>query len=156
MTAVDVGPARPAEVGAVADAVTALLRELRGDPAHTVPGLHEAVAAAVAGDDDVGVLVARHPDGRVIGVLGYSLTTALRLAGRYCQVQELWVAPELRSNGVAARLLDGLDDVCAAVGVHRVEVCLPATTFPDFDRTLAFYERAGFRALGPRVIKDLP
>ncbi|MFD9369926.1 GNAT family N-acetyltransferase [Streptomyces sp. NPDC060020] len=151
----ETGPAEPAEAQAVAEAVTALLRELRGDPSHTIPGLGAAVDEAIAGKDGSGVLVARDGERRVVGVLGYTTQTALRLAAPYRHVQELWVAPELRSRGVAALLLEALDARCAADGVRRVEVCLPAEQFPSYPRTLAFYERSGFRVIGPRVIKDL-
>ncbi|MGW3204229.1 GNAT family N-acetyltransferase [Streptomyces sp. NPDC001135] len=151
----DVGPAGPDDTDAVAGAVTALLRELRGDPAHVVPGLRAAVTDAIAGRDGAGVLVARDRGGRVVGVLAHTTQTPLRLAAPYRQVQELWVTPELRSRGVAALLLDALDKACTADGVRRVEVCLPAPHFTGYDRTLAFYERSGFRAIGPRVIKDL-
>ncbi|MFJ9932984.1 GNAT family N-acetyltransferase [Streptomyces virginiae] len=154
-TGYETGPARPEEAQAVADAVTALLRELRGDASHTIPGLGAAVADAIAGRDGAGVLVARDEQGRVAGVLGYTTQTALRLAAPYRHVQELWVEPGLRSKGVAALLLAELDALCAADGVRRVEVCLPAEQFPSYPRTLAFYERSGFRVIGPRVIKDL-
>jgi GNAT superfamily N-acetyltransferase len=91
----------------------------------------------------------------VVGVLGYSIQCALRMAGAYCLIQEVWVTPALRSAGVARMLLDELARECAELGVRRVEVCLPHPAFPAFDRTQAFYERNGFRALGPRLIKDL-
>ncbi|CAM5451079.1 GNAT family N-acetyltransferase [Streptomyces avidinii] len=151
----ETGPAKPEEAPAVAEAVTALLRELRQDDNHTIPGLDGAVDAAIAGRDGTGVLVARDAQGRVVGVLGYTTQTALRLAAPYRHVQELWVEPALRSRGVAALLLEALDGLCAADGVRRVEVCLPAEEFPAFPRTRAFYERSGFRVIGPRVIKDL-
>ncbi|MGP3924250.1 GNAT family N-acetyltransferase [Streptomyces sp. 8N616] len=151
----ETGPAKPAEADAVAAAVTALLRELRADPGHTIPGIGAAVADAIAGKDGSGVLVARDEQRRVVGVLGYTTQIALRLAAPYRLVQELWVDPGLRSRGVAAQLLAELDAACAADGIRRVEVCLPGPHVATFPRTLAFYERSGFRVLGPRVIKDL-
>lgn len=153
--AIETGPAVPPEAGAVADAVTALVRELRGDPTHTIPGLADAVVAAINGQASCRVLVARH-SGQVVGILNYSIQDALRLAGPYFLIQELWVTKRLRSRGVAAALLDEMAKACAAAGVTRVEVCLPSPRFADYALTLNFYERNGFRSIGPRVIKDLP
>src|SRR5207244_3594763 len=39
-------------------------------------------------------------DTQVIGVLGYSVPAAIRLGGRYCLIQELWVSPEHRRRGL--------------------------------------------------------
>ncbi|MFB7663216.1 GNAT family N-acetyltransferase [Kitasatospora sp. NPDC056138] len=154
---IETGPAGPGEAEAVAQAVTELLRELRGDRTHTVAGIVPVAAAAIAGADGAGVLVAREPAKRgVVGVLGYTVQPTMRLGGPYCLVQELWVDPGLRSRGVAGLLLAELDATCAAAGIHRIEVCLPSPGFADYPRTLAFYERSGFRAIGPRVLKDLP
>jgi GNAT superfamily N-acetyltransferase len=154
---VPVGPARPDDAAQVAAAVTALLRELRGDPGHAVRGIERAAADLISDSRAGGVLVAREAsDRRVVGVLAYSLQPALRLAGTYCAIQELWVEPAFRSGGVGARLIDDLARRCADRGIERVEVCLPSPAFPDYPRTLGFYQRRGFRALGPRMVRDLP
>ena len=208
----EVGAARADEAGAVAAGVLSLVRELRGDPGHTIAGLRRAAAEAIRGDltTGFGVLVAREPDvpqvmdetyvrsvagepdaqsvasgpdarsiagepdarsiavepdarqvvgepeaRRVVGVLGYSTQRALRLAGPYCLIQELWVVPRLRSHGVAAMLVEELARQCAKAGLSRIEVGLPSHRFPGLDRTVAFYERQGFAAIGPRMARDV-
>jgi len=150
-----VGPARVDEVDDVVAAITALLRELRGDDSYEPAGMREAVTAFVTGQVPGGVLVARDPAG-VRGVLAYSIPVAIRVAGAYCLIQELWVDPQLRSRGVAGELLAGLAEVCRREKLTRVEVCLPSPRFAAFDRTVAFYERSGFRMAGPRAMWDLP
>ncbi|CAM5528420.1 glutamine amidotransferase-related protein [Streptomyces avidinii] len=70
-------------------------------------------------------------------------------------------APEIvhgQTSAIAALLLEALDGLCAADGVRTGfdGVCLPADGVPRRSRgPRAFYERSGFRVIGPRVIKDL-
>lgn len=149
-----VRPAAADDVDAVVAAITALLRELRGDPAYEVPGMAGTVEGFIAGRFAGGVLVTRDPSG-LRGVLTYSIPVAIRLAGRYCLIQELWVDPAVRSRGVAGHLLSGLADVCRREKLHRIEVCLPGPQFAGYARTVAFYERSGFRMSGPRGMWDL-
>ncbi len=153
---VSVEAARPDEAVSVAAAVTELLRELRSDATLTVPGIERAATELLAGGRG-GVLVG-HTVGndQPIGILGYSFQEALRLAGTYCAIQELWVASAYRSRGVGTQLVQALQDECARRGIHRIEVCLPQPGSADFGRTRNFYDQRGFRPLGPRLVRDLP
>lgn len=154
--AVRVEAARPDEAVSVAAAVTELLRELRSDATLTVPAIERAATEMLAGGRG-GVLVG-HAVGndQPIGILGYSVQEALRLAGTYCAIQELWVARAYRSRGVGAQLLQALQDECARREIHRLEVCLPQSGSADFERTRNFYDQRGFRLIGPRLVRDLP
>src|SRR5687768_14187039 len=107
---VEIRPARADEAAAVAIAVTQLIRELRDDPASLVHGADRAAADLIAMSDLGGVVVAAE-DG-IVGLVGYSFPSAIRVGGRYCLIQELWVAPPRRRDGLGRRLLEEVRHQC--------------------------------------------
>lgn len=137
------------DVPAVAAAVERLLEELGGrKPARAEL---EAEVEAALEDPGVGATIVAEAEGEIVGVLSASWQRALHVPGRYATIQDLWVDPERRSDGVGAALVDGLADLCQAQGVARIEVGLPRESFDAIRATEAFYERNGFEHLGPRM-----
>ena len=111
----------------------------------------EAEFEAALEDPGVGATIVAEAEGEIVGVLSASWQRALHVPGRYATIQDLWVDPERRSDGVGAALVDGLADLCQAQGVARIEVGLPRESFDAIRATEAFYERNGFEHLGPRM-----
>lgn len=137
------------DVAAVAVAVEQLLEELGGrKPARAEL---EAEIEAALDDPAVGATLVAETGGEIVGVLSASWQRALHVPGRYATIQDLWVDPERRSDGVGAGLVNGLADLCRAQGVARIEVGLPRESFDAIRATEAFYERNGFEQLGPRM-----
>jgi GNAT superfamily N-acetyltransferase len=66
-------------------------------------------------------------------------------------IPELYVRPEFRSNGLGQRLVSRAKSFASTRGWRRLEVTTPP--LPQFDRTLAFYEREGFSIAGGRKLK---
>ena len=98
------------------------------------------------------VLVARDEDGKAAGFLSMCEGYALYAGGAIGTITELYVRPEYRSMGLGSRLLDTAKLVAATRrGWVRLEVTTPP--LPQFDRTLAFYEREGFTVTGGRKLK---
>ncbi|MGE0797424.1 MAG: GNAT family N-acetyltransferase [Lautropia sp.] len=105
-----IAAAEPAD----ADAITRLLRGC---------GLPQAAAAAAAGAADAGEprpagaaapLIARSPDGEVIGC------AVFERIGETLVLDAIAVAPKVRRRGIGARLLRRLLANCVAAGVQRV------------------------------------
>ncbi|HEX5712666.1 MAG TPA: GNAT family N-acetyltransferase [Solirubrobacterales bacterium] len=137
------------DVAAVAAAVERLLEELGGrKPARAEL---EAEIEEALDDPAIGVTLVAEAEGEIVGVLSASWQRALHVPGRYATIQDLWVDPERRSDGVGAALVDELADLCQAQGVARIEVGLPRETFDAIRATEAFYQRNGFEHLGPRM-----
>jgi GNAT superfamily N-acetyltransferase len=117
MVEIDIGPARPEDAPAIADLVaqlgypvrmervTAYLREVRDSPRHEV-------------------LVARRPEGEVLGLLTLFCRPALRLDGWIATVEELVVRQGFRERGVGSRLVQFLKGLAAERGWARVEVAV--------------------------------
>jgi GNAT superfamily N-acetyltransferase len=141
--------ATPADVPAIAAAVRELLFELGGRPA---PGaeLQEAARALVE-DDSAGALLVADAGERIVGFLGVSWQTAVRIPGRYGLIQELWVHPAWRSQTIGGELLSTLCALARDQGVRRIEVGLPGERFPHVQATEAFYEVNEFIAIGTRM-----
>lgn len=71
--------------------------------------------------------------------------------GAYGTIPELYVRELHRSLGIGNQLLAALLDLACERGWTMLEVTTPP--LPSFDRTLAFYERAGFTVTGGRKLK---
>ncbi|MGE5413563.1 MAG: GNAT family N-acetyltransferase [Syntrophomonadaceae bacterium] len=112
----------------------------------------------VAGDLDAAgdrfVAFLAREDGRAIGVLTLSEHVAIYAGGRYGVIDELWVAPESRSQRVGERLVASARSYGTQRGWRRIDVAAPAG--PIGERPVKFYERLGFVFTGPKLRLDLP
>ena len=89
----------------------------------------------------------RHPAGFIALYESY----ALYAEGAYGTMPELYIRPEYRTNGLGLRLVSQAKSFGKSRGWTRLEVTSPP--LPQFDRTLAFYEREGFAITGGRKLK---
>ena len=97
-------------------------------------------------------LVAREPGGRIVGVVTLSENCSLYAGGFFGIIPEFYVTPERRSLGVGAKLAAAARAYARSRGWRRLEVTTPP--LPQFQRTLAFYERQGFSITGGRKCKQ--
>jgi len=86
-----------------------------------------------------------------VGVISLCESRALYAEGSFGIIPELYVRPEYRGGGVGARLLEAVTQVALDRGWTRLEVTTPP--LPQFQRTLRFYENAGFGVTGGRKLK---
>ena len=99
------------------------------------------------------VLMARDGVGAASGFVALYESYALYAEGAYGTIPELYVRPAHRSMGIGCRLVQGAKAYGAERGWKRIEVTTPP--LPQFDRTLAFYERQGFAVSGGRKLRVL-
>lgn len=98
------------------------------------------------------VLIARNAaDGKEVGFLTMCESFALYAEGAYGTIPELYVRPQLRSQHAGQQLIRAAKAFGSARQWKRLEVTTPQ--LPEFDRTLAFYEREGFSIAGGRKLK---
>jgi ribosomal protein S18 acetylase RimI-like enzyme len=97
------------------------------------------------------VFVARDGAGTAAGFISLYESHALYAEGSFGTIPELYVRPACRANRVGRGLLTRARAFGAARGWKRLEVVTPP--LPQFDRTLAFYEREGFSVTGGRKLK---
>ena len=146
--AVTIMRATVAEAAAVVALIDNLLAELRGGAS----GLD--IPAAVAQCE---TLLAEYrytaflalDDDTPIGVITLTETATVYARGTIGVIQELYVAPALRSRGVGHRLLAAAQAEGRTWGWRGIQVGAPDPA--RFARSVAFYEREGFRVIGPRL-----
>ena len=110
----------------------------------------EARTRAWLEDGSYTVLLARDSE-CVAGLLTLAECRALYAEGRFGIIPELYVRPDRRSQGVGQELMTAAKRMACSKGWARLEVTTPP--LPQFDRTLAFYERQGFSISGGRKMK---
>jgi GNAT superfamily N-acetyltransferase len=97
------------------------------------------------------VFVVRDGSNKAVGFIAFYESYALSAEGAFGTIPELYVRPEFRSKGLGLRLVSQAKAFGPSRGWGRLEVTTPP--LPQFDRTLAFYEREGFSITGGRKLK---
>lgn len=95
------------------------------------------------------VFVARDAESAPAAFFTLAEAFAIFARGRYGIINELWVRPNLRSQGVGAVVLDH----CRAFGIERgwrrIDVSAPVSA--EWDRTFEFYKKRGFVPTGRKL-----
>ena len=136
--------ATPADESKVFTLLSALMEgELVGDS----PIEQSSAARATYRDlltSDRGSVIVFEVDGDVLGVVTCSYVTAIRYGGNYARMEELIVDDRVRGTGADKILVD------AAIAEARRRGCGLMTLYAR-EHTRAFYEKAGFRYIGPEL-----
>jgi len=136
--------ATPADESKVFTLLSALMEgELVGDS----PIEQSSAARATYRDlltSDRGSVIVFEVDGDVLGVVTCSYVTAIRYGGNYARMEELIVDDRARGTGAGKILVD------AAIAEARRRGCGLMTLYAR-EHTRAFYEKAGFRYIGPEL-----
>jgi GNAT superfamily N-acetyltransferase len=94
--------------------------------------------------NDRGSVIVFEVDGEVLGVVTCSYVTAIRYGGNYARMEELIVDDRARGTGAGKILVN------AAIAEARRRGCGLITLYAR-EHTRAFYEKAGFRYIGPEL-----
>ncbi|MGC1953608.1 MAG: GNAT family N-acetyltransferase, partial [Gammaproteobacteria bacterium] len=97
------------------------------------------------------VFVARNDNPSLVGFIALYESYALYAEGVFGTIPQLYVRPKYRSNSVGQHLLLHAKSFGKSRGWKRLEVTTPP--LPQFEETLAFYEREGFAITGGRKLK---
>ena len=127
-----------------------LLREL-GEEGDEAGPLDEAALAEAwrARHDQQFAFLALAEDSSEVGVVTVAESFAVYAGGRYGIINEMYVAPDYRSAGVGARLIEAVEALGRARGWRRLDVTAPESA--RWSRTRRFYERLGFTLVGPKL-----
>lgn len=98
-------------------------------------------------DERHSILLALTEEDQVVGIMTVAESLSFYAGGRFGVINELYVVPPFRSEGVGKTLLDAARELAEQRGWSRLEVTTPGDDYTD---TLRFYEREGFVAIGPR------
>ncbi|MBO1924794.1 GNAT family N-acetyltransferase [Thiomicrorhabdus sp. 6S3-12] len=98
-------------------------------------------------------VIAARIDRQLIGFASLYPSYALYAEGCFGTLAEFYVKPQYRRKGVGKMLIQSVMDYGRGQGWKRLEVTTPS--LPEFDKTLAFYQREGFEITGGRKLKRL-
>ena len=147
MIKISVQAAQDKDVAIVSSFVHALLDELSGGKPPAIEGVTEGAEVILAGSSVITAIA--YADDDPVGVMTLNECAAIYAGGKFGEISELYVRPDMRSQGVAQQLLDHAQQEARARGWKRIEVGAPSQ--PDWHRTLNFYLRNGFDEVGPRL-----
>ncbi len=122
------------------------VRAFNFDPAETTSRLADFID-----QEKYFAYIARSETGRAAGFIALHESYALYAEGAFGTIPELYVRPDYRSNHLGFRLVSQAKTFGLSRGWRRLEVTTPP--LPQFERTLAFYEREGFGITGGRKLK---
>jgi GNAT superfamily N-acetyltransferase len=137
----------PVEVISTTDLVQPLvlleesLRDGQPLPQAFVEELRRVVQAG-----DMEVLAARTED-RTLGVAVLAYRPNISAGGLFASIEDLYVRPEARRQGVGKALLGAADECCAARGISYVEVQVEDDAAEAFYNTLGYEPETGVRVL---------
>ncbi|MGY0569657.1 GNAT family N-acetyltransferase [Bradyrhizobium sp. RDM12] len=122
----------PGDKNAVAEAVEKLLSELGGPgPEFSLEGAKQAALRLIQ-DPEGGFIfvVEEQATEQIVGVASISAVQAVRAAGAYGVLQELWISRDFRSSGCGRHLLEAVDSEAKRRGWQMIEVALPPDGYP--------------------------
>ena len=158
MVSIQITTARPPDAPSVVQLVGELLQEIMtatGTKAFTFSPHDSEVRLRTWLDQGSYTVLLAQERAAAVGLLTLTENRALYAEGIFGTIPELYVRPAFRSKHVGARLLAEATRLARSRGWMRLEVTTPP--LPQFDRTLAFYERQGFNIVGGRKMKlELP
>ncbi|HEV8337947.1 MAG TPA: GNAT family N-acetyltransferase [Candidatus Polarisedimenticolia bacterium] len=93
--------------------------------------------------------LARDGQDAPIGVATVVETFAIYAGGHYGVIDEMYVVPDRRGEGIGERLLEAVKEHGRRRGWLRVDVTAPPEK--RWKRTVKFYEAAGFVFTGPKL-----
>ncbi|WP_282941339.1 GNAT family N-acetyltransferase [Paenibacillus sp. RC67] len=100
------------------------------------------------------ILKAVHKETReIVGFLSMCESSSLYANGHFGIIQELYIRSEYRSHGVGKNLVGAAIEYAKNKGWKRLEVSTPP--LPEFERSLAIYQREGFVITGGEKLKLL-
>jgi len=133
--------------------VAELLANLFEEVGHTLTASEIADIFVEMDEDSLhSTLLAFNDDGDAVGVLTLVESLGIYAGGRVGVINELYVVPPYRSEGVGKILLDAAKKLADERGWQRLEVTTPGE---QYEKTLQFYEREGFFPIGPRYKFEL-
>lgn len=125
------GPIAPDELAEPLALLEEFLRE--GEP---VPSSFAGHLARAVERGNMEVFVARS-EGRAVGVAVLAFRINIPASGFFASIEDLYVRPEARRQGVGTALIEAVGERCRARSVSYLEV-------QTDDEAVAFYEAAGF------------
>jgi GNAT superfamily N-acetyltransferase len=90
-------------------------------------------------------LLAARAEGRVVGVAVLAYRLSISAAGLFASIEDLYVRPDARRQGIGRALLEAVEDRCASRGVSYVEAQVEDEEAAAFYSAFGYEEEPGVR-----------
>jgi GNAT superfamily N-acetyltransferase len=100
---------------------------------------------------NIDVLAARS-EGRILGVAVLAYRPNISAGALFASIEDLYVRPEARRQGVGTALLTAADERCAAHRISYVEVQVEDEAAESFYKTLGYEQEVGVRVLSRSLL----
>jgi GNAT superfamily N-acetyltransferase len=141
LTLIEVAPVLGTELD---EPVTLLVESLRdGEP---VPGAFGERFRRAVEAGELEVLAARKQN-HVVGVAVLAYRLSVSLGGTFASIEDLYVRPEARGEGVGRALLEAIGERCAVRGISYVEAQVKEDEAELFYVALGYEPERGVRVL---------
>ncbi len=100
---------------------------------------------------NIDVLAARS-EGRILGVAVLAYRPNISAGALFASIEDLYVRPEARRQGVGTALLTAADECCAAHRISYVEVQVEDEAAESFYKTLGYDQEVGVRVLSRSLL----
>lgn len=90
-------------------------------------------------------------DGKLIGFVTFSIRTVIRYVKPIAELDELYIAPSARKQGLGSKLVQTVIDAAAEKGCHRLFI----ESHYKHEAAHKLYEKMGFTNYGYHFIKNL-
>lgn len=132
----------------ICELVVNLLSELRGKPL----GNHSLMSICkelLQNKRQLYMVYLAFKENECLGIITLSECASLYAQGTYGIIQELYIIPGGRSQGIGNQLINRAKDYGIKCGWDRIEVGAPSVE--QWRKTISFYKREGFQEVGPRL-----
>lgn len=82
-----------------------------------------------------------------IGVAVVALRPSISIGDRFASIEDIYVKPEARRQGIGRAMLEAVEEFCAAKGISYVEVQAVEEDAVTFYRSLGYEPESGVRVL---------
>lgn len=137
----------------IGQALSSMLDEIRDT--HTNPvieGWEDAFRSIVTNDSLGIILVAEYGD-IFLGFISASFHYSMHTGGIYANLEELWTDPMYRSHFAGIYLMNSIEEYVAEYGVKRIDLGAASYDYSKHESLYTFYERMGYKNIGPRYKK---
>ena len=101
--------------------------------------------------EGVYTVISAFDNNQIVGFGALCESHSLYAEGAFGILQELYVMPSYRSQGVGKELMNKIVSFTKSKQWKRLELCTPP--IPEFDRTVEFYKDNGFEIVGGYKMK---
>lgn len=131
------------------EALLAMARAFHAEDGHRLDAAGEAAVRRIATGEALARAWILRRDGEACGYLVLTLSYSIEYGGRDGFIDDLYLAPALRGQGLGPRVLDFALEQAAALGIATLHLEVETAN----ERALRLYRKAGFEETGRRLMR---